>query len=183
MEGSCLGLESRLTPRLAGMDLSVPGSGSDVGGRDTDWGWNSGYWRGFGAPWGGMFATPLDLCRFLLMFAAGGAWGERQILSPATAETMTHCHTDVLPDLPDSESRRQTWGLGWRLHYGLADFPFGDLLTPGSFGHAGATGTMAWHDPGTDLSAAIFTNRPLAQSKPLLHSLSNLIAASLREGQ
>jgi CubicO group peptidase (beta-lactamase class C family) len=177
MEASCLGLEPRLAPRLAASDLSVPGTGSDVGGRDTDWGWNSDYWRGFGAPWGGMFATPLDLCRFLQLFAAGGAWGDRQILSPAAVEAMTRCHTDELPDLPDSESRRQTWGLGWRLCYGLADFPFGDLLSPGSFGHAGATGTMVWHDPSIDLSAAIFTNRPLAQSKPLLHSLSNLIAA------
>lgn len=182
MEASCLGLESRLTPRLASMDLSIPGTGSDVGGRDTDWGWNSDYWRGFGAPWGGMFATPLDLCRFLQVFAAGGAWGDRQILSAATVETMTHCHTDLLPDLPESESRRQTWGLGWRLSYGAADFPFGDLLSPGSFGHAGATGTMVWHDPGIDLSAALFTNRPLAQSKPLLHSLSNLIAGSLISG-
>jgi CubicO group peptidase (beta-lactamase class C family) len=177
MEASCLGLETRLTPRLASSDLSVPGTGSDVGGRDTHWGWNSDYWRGFSAPWGGMFATPLDLCRFLQLFAAGGAWGDRQILSSAMVESMTHCHTDLLPDLPDTESRRQTWGLGWRLHYGPNDFPFGDLLSPSSYGHAGATGTMVWHDPGTDLSAAIFTNSPLAQSKPLLHSLSNLIAA------
>jgi CubicO group peptidase (beta-lactamase class C family) len=182
MEASCLGLEPRLAARLASSDLSIPGTGSDVGGRDTDWGWNSDYWRGFGAPWGGMFATPLDLCRFLQMFAAGGAWGDRQILSSATVETMTHCHTDLLPDLPESESRRQTWGLGWRLHYGPSDFPFGDLLTLGSYGHTGATGTMVWHDPGSDLSAAIFTNRPLAQSKPLLHSLSSLIASCVGPG-
>jgi CubicO group peptidase (beta-lactamase class C family) len=178
MEASCLGLEGRLAGRLAECDLSVPGTGSDVGGRDTDWGWNSDYWRGFGAPWGGMFATPLDLCRFLRMFAAGGRWGEGQVIAPATVRAMTRCQTDDLPSLPDAERRRQAWGLGWRLQRGPAEFPFGDLVSPNSYGHAGATGTKVWHDPVSGLSAAIFTNRPLAQSKSLLHQLSNLIAAA-----
>src|SRR5207302_1618095 len=62
MDSSCLGLEDRLADRNARIDLSVPGAGSTVGARETDWGWNSDYWFHFGAPWGGMFATPLDLC-------------------------------------------------------------------------------------------------------------------------
>jgi hypothetical protein len=37
---------------------------------------------------------------------------------------------------------------------------------------------MVWNDPGTGLSAAIFCNRPLAQSKGLLHQCSSLIAAA-----
>ena len=178
MEASCLGLETRLAERVARIDLSVPGTGSDLGARETDWGWNSDYWLGFGAPWGGMFATPLDLCRFLQMFAAGGAWGSTQLLSAATVRAMTRCQTDDLPDLPEPERRRQSWGLGWRLNRGLADAPFGDLLSPQAYGHAGATGTVVWTDPATGLSAAIFCNRPLAQSKRPLHQCSSLIAAS-----
>jgi CubicO group peptidase (beta-lactamase class C family) len=178
MEGSCLGLEERLRERITVNDLSVPGTGSDVGGRDTDWGWNSDYWRGFGAPWGGMFSTPLDMCRFLQMFAGGGRWGEEWILSPATVIAMTSCQTDDLPDLPEVQRNRQAWGLGWRLKQASADFPFGDLLTYHAYGHAGATGTMVWRDPYADLTAAIFCNRPLAQSKGLLHQLSNLVAAA-----
>jgi CubicO group peptidase (beta-lactamase class C family) len=185
MEGSCLGLEPRLAERLATLDLSTPGTGSDVGGRDTEWGWNSDYWRGFGAPWGGMFAMPLDLCRFLEQFAdsdgsairtAGAAGGP--VLALATAQTMSRCQTDALPALPEEERRRQSWGLGWRLNRGPAEFPFGDLLSPDAFGHAGATGTMVWHDPRTGLSAAIFCSRPLAQSRQLLHQCSSLIAAA-----
>jgi CubicO group peptidase (beta-lactamase class C family) len=180
MEASCLGLEPHLSERIARSDLSVPGTGSDLGGRETDWGWNSDYWHRFGAPWGGMFATPLDLCRFLQMFAAGGAWGDAQILSAAAVRAMTRSHTDELPEFPEPERRRQSWGLGWRVNRGPADFPFGDLLSPQAYGHAGATGTMVWNDPASGLSAAIFCNRPLAQSKRLLHQCSSLIVAAAR---
>jgi CubicO group peptidase (beta-lactamase class C family) len=180
MEASCLGLEPRLADRTARNDLSIPGTGSDIGARETDWGWNSDYWHRFGAPWGGMFSTPLDLCRFLQMFAAGGAWGDTQLLSPATVRAMTRCHTDLMPELPEAERRRQSWGLGWRLNRSAAGFPFGDLLSPDAYGHAGATGTMVWNDPATGLSAAIFCNRPLAQSNGLLHQCSSLLAAAHR---
>jgi CubicO group peptidase (beta-lactamase class C family) len=163
---------------VASCDLSVPGTGSDVGARDTYWGWNSNYWRGFGAPWGGMFATPLDLCRFLQMFAGGGEWLERRILASTTVRAMTRCQTDVLPELPEGQRRRQAWGFGWRLNRAPADFPFGDLLSPDAYGHTGATGTMVWHDPQTKMSAALFCNRPLAQSKGLLHQLSSLIGSA-----
>jgi CubicO group peptidase (beta-lactamase class C family) len=178
MEGSCLGLESRLADRITRNDLAVPGTGSDVAARDTDWGWNSSYWHGFGAPWGGMFSTPLDLCRFLQMFAAGGRWGDQQILSPATVRAMTRNQTEVMPGLPEAERRQQAWGLGWRLNAGPPAFPFGDLASPAAFGHTGATGTMVWHDPTTRLSAAIYCNRPLAQSSGLLHRLSSMVAAA-----
>jgi CubicO group peptidase (beta-lactamase class C family) len=180
MESSSLGLDANRARRPARSDLSVPGTGSDLGGRDTDWGWNSDYWHRFGAPWGGMFGTPLDLCRFLQMFASGGTWGDAQVLSASAVRAMTRCHTDELPELPESERRRQSWGLGWRLNRGPADAPFGDLLSPQAYGHAGATGTMVWNDPASGLSAAIFCNRPLAQSKGLLHQCSSLIAAAGR---
>ncbi len=180
MEASCLGFEDRLAAQVTESDVSIPGTGSDVAARDTDWGWNSDYWRRFGAPWGGMHSTPLDLCRFLQMFASGGRWGEVPILAPATVRASIRCQTDDMASLPDAERRRQAWGMGWRLQRGGAEFPFGDLASPGSFGHAGATGTMVWHDPATGLSAAIFTNRPLEQSKRLLHQVSNLIAAADR---
>jgi CubicO group peptidase (beta-lactamase class C family) len=178
MDASSLGLEEHLAKRVARSDLSVPGTGSDVGGRDTDWGWNSDYWHRFGAPWGGMFATPLNLCRFLQMFVAGGAWGDRPILTRATVRTITRCHTDELPDLPESERRGQAWGLGWRLARGRPDAPFGDLVTPSAYGHAGATGTVVWNEPAARLSTAIFCNRPLVHTQRLLHECSTLIAAA-----
>lgn len=178
MDSTCLGLESRLQDRLATCDLQIPGEGSNVGGRETDWGWNSDYWRQFGAPWGGMFATPTDLCRFLQMFGAGGRWGRSQILSSATVRAMVRNQTELLPDLPETERRREAWGLGWRLNPGPNSFPYGDLASPGTFGHAGATGTIVWHDPHTKLSAAVFCTRPLDQSARLLHHCSSLIAAA-----
>ena len=40
--------------------------------KGSDWGWMSSYWLAFGAPWGGLITTPLDLARFCLTFLGGG---------------------------------------------------------------------------------------------------------------
>ena len=55
----------------------------------TDWHWNSPYWLGFGAPWGGMITSPADMARFCQMMLNGGKLGDVCILSPATVRTMT----------------------------------------------------------------------------------------------
>jgi len=178
MVDSSLGLKENLAERLVRSDLSIPGRGSTIGACDTDWGWNSSYWHRFGAPWGGMFATPLDLCRFLRMFVDAGTKSEQRILSPATVTTMTRCHTDEMPDLSESERRHQGWGLGWKLARSPTHYPFGDLVSPTTYGHQGDTGTVVWNDPATGLSAAIFCNRPIAQTRWLLHQCSSLIAAA-----
>jgi CubicO group peptidase (beta-lactamase class C family) len=39
---------------------------------------------------------------------------------------------------------------------------FGDLATPGTFGHNGATGTVAWVDPARELICILFTTEPNA---------------------
>lgn len=178
MESSCLGLADRLAERVTRSDLAIPGSGSTVGARETDWGWNSGYWHRFGAPWGGMFATPLDLCRFLQAFASGGRTEDRAVLSPATARCMTRSQTDDMPELPEIERRHRSWGLGWRLACGRIEYPMGDLVSAGAYGHQGDTGTVVWNDPASGLSTAIFCNRPIAQTWWLLQQCSSLIAAA-----
>jgi CubicO group peptidase (beta-lactamase class C family) len=48
-----------------------------------DWGWNSRYWRGLGAPWGGVFSTPADLARFARMMLSGGSLEGTSIFSKA----------------------------------------------------------------------------------------------------
>src|SRR5881409_841992 len=42
----------------------------------TDWGWNSAYWLGFGAPWGGMLTSPSDFARFCRLMLNGGPLGQ-----------------------------------------------------------------------------------------------------------
>jgi len=38
----------------------------------NDWNWNSRYWRGLGAPWGGLLTTPADLAQFTQMMMNHG---------------------------------------------------------------------------------------------------------------
>jgi len=147
--------------------------------RDSDWGWNSDYWRAFGAPWGGLLSTAGDLFRFLQMFLNGGRYGGVRVLSPATVEAMTRNVTATMPDLPERIRRTESWGLGWRIQTTLGWEFFGDLASPGTFGHAGATGTVVWADPSRDLAFVLLTTDPAALSLRLCGRVSNLVAASV----
>jgi CubicO group peptidase (beta-lactamase class C family) len=151
----------------------------------TDWGWNSDYWRHFGAPWGGMFATVRDVVAFGRTFLQGGRYGDATILGAATVAAMTRNQLDAFPDLPDAIRRRHAWGLGWRLAGNTNDHSFPELLGPQSadrpraFGHAGATGCVTWFDPERDLACALFTNEPLDNSGQFLRRCGNAVAASV----
>ena len=62
-----LGLEDttlRMTDRSdRESDVKIAGEGLTHGGAGTDFDWNSDYWRGFGAPWGGMLTTVEEMTR------------------------------------------------------------------------------------------------------------------------
>src|SRR5262249_49923448 len=109
--------------------------------------WNTPYWLGFGSPWGGLITSPSDYARFCLMFLGGGKLGDARVLGPATARAMTANQLAAMPRAPEEERRCRPWGLGWRLNWPAHPSTFGDLLSPRSFGHWGATGTLAWCDP------------------------------------
>lgn len=172
MADTSLGLDETRAGRIA--HVNIP---TDMIGQD--WGWNTPYWWNLGAPWGGMFSTASDLLRFANLFLSGGLApnGER-ILSQATAAAMLRDQTTAMVD-PALARGQQAWGLGWRLvlGYGWAGY-FGDLLTPGSFGHGGATGTVLWADPTRELACALLTTEPTASETRLLGRISNLVAAA-----
>jgi CubicO group peptidase (beta-lactamase class C family) len=76
----------------------------------------------------------------------------------------------------------QSWGLGWtivgpRVPDGGRAF-FGDLSSPQTFGHGGATGTVVWVDPVRQTVCILFTNEPRAIRNGLLGRWSNLVAAA-----
>jgi CubicO group peptidase (beta-lactamase class C family) len=110
---------------------------------DDPAGWNSPYWRNLGSPWGGAHATAADLTRLLRFFAHPDGRGP---LSPASVATMLATQTPP--------AARERYGLGWRL--GL----HGRERT---FGHSGATGTVAWFDPTRELSFVLLTTLPSAK--------------------
>ncbi len=131
------------------------------------WGHNSVYWRKLGVPWGGMHTTTTDLAILLQTFLNGGVYAAARVFSPATVRAM----------LTDQNAGLKTpRGLGW----GLSGF--GDLVSPQTFGHSGATGTIAWADPSTGLICVILTNRELSvDDGHLLTMVSNVVASSVQE--
>jgi CubicO group peptidase (beta-lactamase class C family) len=172
MRNTRLGAQPDWCERVA--EVNVP---SDM--RGSDWGWNSDYWRAFGAPWGGLLSTADDLFRFLQMFLNGGEYRGVRVLSSATVEAMTRNVTAAMPDLPERVRRTESWGHGWRIQTTLGWEFFGDLVTPGAFGHAGATGTVVWAEPTRGVVCVFLTTDPAAMGERILGRVSNLVAASI----
>ena len=156
---------------LGGMRIADTVQVQDSG--ETSWNSNSEYWRNMGHPWGGMHTTTMDLSILLQTFLNGGAYSGKRILSPLSVKTMT---TDQNGQL------NAPWGLGWALGRSTAWSEFGDLVSPATFGHAGASGTVEWADPQTQLLCVILTNRPLSvDAGRFLRLVSNAVAASVVE--
>ena len=170
MKSTSLGPGGR---RISDLVQVAPSPGSDAA-DDASFGPNSPYWRDFGAPWGGMHTTTSDLAILLQTFLDHGVHAGRQIFSPATVRLMTSDQNTAIG---------APWGFGWALARSKVWNAFGDLVSTKAFGHAGATGTVAWADPETRLICVILTNRPYAADHGhLLRAVSNVIAASVESG-
>jgi CubicO group peptidase (beta-lactamase class C family) len=169
---------------------------------DTDWNWNTRYWRSLGAPWGGLLTTPHEfavICQFFLDSLKGEGptqrlgkgdfgFGQRSasnppqratILSPAAARAMTTNQLQAMPAVPEEDRRTRPWGLGWRLNWPSHSANFGDLLGPRAFGHWGATGTLVWIDPDADAFLVLFTTQPQEPEGRYLARISNMVCAAM----
>jgi len=167
MQHSALGLGGRR------IDQTVQAwTPPDTDANDTErFGPNSPYWRDMAHPWGGMHSTVSDLAKLLTTFLSGGSYGSQHILSPATVHAM----------ISDQNQRiHAPWGLGWALGRSPTWNFFGDLVSPETFGHAGATGTVAWADPRSGIICVILTDR-LVQDGGWLRRVSNTVAAAARD--
>ncbi len=142
----------------------------------TDWHWNSAYWRDLGAPWGGMHATASDYARFLRLFLNEGQHNALSIMARATVQTMLSNQIAAMPLIPERVKAEQGWGLGWRLNWPRGAEHLPEIGSECIFGHLGATGTMAWADPDSGLICVLFTNQPQVGR---LRSLVSNTAATL----
>ena len=135
-------------------------------------------------PSSSMFSTASDLFAFYQMMLNGGEVNGRRILSPASVEVMTLCHTTELESLSPSFETGTYYGLGWY----VVCRPEGtqQLQSIGSFGHGGLLNTRGWVDPQKHLVTVFLTSHaPSAEewqtviNHDEVHSFLALAAATI----
>ncbi len=164
MQHSALGI-GRLDPSSmmrCQVEKAAPESGAGDPSAKT-WDWNSDYWRGLGAPWGGVNGSAPDVARFLDAFLQRDA----SLLKPDTLQQM------ITNQNPSGLRRR---GLGFDLGPALG----GPALSEHAFGHGGSTGTLCWADPASNSICVVLTTLPSQAVNPHPRmSFSEQIAAAV----
>lgn len=97
----------------------------------------------------GLFSTGSDLAKYCTMMLNQGSYGGKQILQPRTLHMLRRDYTASL-----GESRT----LGWMMK-GIGACSGGDLISVGSLGHTGFTGTSIWIDYQLSSFFILLTNR------------------------
>lgn len=167
MQSSSLGLGGRRIEDLVRCGSTPSANPKD----EVSFGANSPYWREFGCPWGGMHSNTRDVATLLQVFLDGGTQGAKRIFSSQTVAAMIS---------DQNQKVGAPWGLGWALGRSKSWNAFGEGVSPAAFGHAGATGTVAWADPQTRVVCVILTNRPYSiDDGRLLRSVSTAVASSV----
>lgn len=167
MSNSFLGLQGRAIEDLVWCTPSMQQSAEA-----ERWGQNSPYWRDFGCPWGGMHSTGIDLTVLLTCLLNGGSHGNGQVFSRAASTAMVSNQNPAHLEAP--------WGIGWALRDSRVWSFFGEQVSAGTFGHVGATGTVAWADPASGVTCVCLTNQ-MVQSGALLRRVSNTVAGAVLE--
>jgi CubicO group peptidase (beta-lactamase class C family) len=150
MKRSALGLgrfKLEETIRCQVEDAAPESGGGDPTAKQ--WDWNSPFWRNLGSPWGGAHGSAPDVARFFaeLLHADG------KVLKPDTARMMLRNH---------NREGLAPFGLGFNVGAKAG----GRGCSERTFGHTGATGTLAWADPATDTICVVLTTLPGRAANP-----------------
>jgi len=142
---------------------------------------NSRYYRSLGMPWGGLFTRARDVLTFIQAFlpsrhaatsrvlseAATGEMVRAQVAPPEAPASIASTQRDITWD-PTSKPRASVpWGLGWEVKGSEPGDYFGERAHATTFGHFGASGTIAWADPELDLAVVLLTNRAWVSRWPV----------------
>ena len=119
---------------------------------------------------GGLYSTALDYAKFMAMMLQKGRLGQRQLLSPLTIQLAIRPHSEYVYDTASLRQRSSFYGLHWSV---VADKyrSIPNLKSPGSFGHGGSDGTLAWADPEQDLILVYLTQSRGGQTGGRFRSL------------
>jgi beta-lactamase class C len=137
---------------------------------------NTPFWRELAMPWGGLYATAEGALRLVRAY--------RDIphgfLRPETRAEAVRNQADNLGggQVPPLVWPRCPWGLGPELRDAKAPHWAPLEASPDSYGHAGASGCVAWLDPAADVAWAILGTLT-ADSGWLIRSAPRIGAAIL----
>jgi uncharacterized protein YbbC (DUF1343 family)/CubicO group peptidase (beta-lactamase class C family) len=151
-----------LRPRIAPTEYQNGARGKMLCGEVHD---PTAYNMGGVAGHAGLFSTADDLAVFAQMVLDGGNRRSAQILSSLTVKKMT---TPQSP--PENMPIR---GLGWNID--------SSLVSIGSFGHKGYTGTGIWIDPVSNTYVIILTNRVHPNGKGKVEPLRTKVLSVINE--
>ncbi len=103
---------------------------------------------------GGLFSTAHDYQRFEQMLVNGGNLNGKQLLSPKSVQLMSMNHVgDLYRGLRGGENNGL--GFGLTVYVTLDEARAPRWRTKGSFGWAGAFGTITWSDPVEELTGVL----------------------------
>lgn len=122
----------------------------------------------------GLFSTLDDLMVYAAMLLNGGSFNGEEILSKRTVEA-------IMSRPRGYEKFDRT--LGWE-NYASCSQTGGDLFSPRTIGHTGATGTSIVIDPELNIAVVVLTNYVHSTTKRTLldfrSKISTVVAASVR---
>jgi CubicO group peptidase (beta-lactamase class C family) len=141
---------------------------------------NNATWRTGGAPGGGGYGTARGMAALYQTLLAGGALGDRRILSPRTIAWALRDHT----------GERVDEYMGMPMHRGLGPHlrgtgpiirGLGTLAAPGVYGHGGVGSSYCWADPTSGVSFAYVTNSriPDPWHSVRMNRISDLVHAAI----
>ncbi len=152
---------------------------------NSDWNWNSRYWRTLGAAWGGMISTAEDLGRLATCLVNAGTTefpgrahgvATSTIWNSAVVRACMSNQSQHIVGLSESDRFQCAWGFGWRRNWLDHCTTFSDFLSADTVGHWGATGTMMWIDPVSSRWCVILTTQPYEESQSVIQRMSNVVA-------
>jgi CubicO group peptidase (beta-lactamase class C family) len=99
---------------------------------------------------GGLVSTASDYWRFLMMIAGGGKTGDTRLLTPKTADLMTH---NQLNETTGWVAPGQGYGFGFRVF--VEPLPSADRHLLGEYGWFGRATTTYWTNPRDEITVVI----------------------------
>jgi|HigsolmetaAR202D_1030399.scaffolds.fasta_scaffold00074_41 CubicO group peptidase (beta-lactamase class C family) len=117
---------------------------------------------------GGLYSTAHDYVRFEQMLVNGGALDGKRLLSPKTVQLMSMNHVgDLFRGL---RGRDNGLGFGLTVYVTLDTANATRWRTAGSFGWAGAFGTITWSDPKEELIAVLMIQQSVEEVQNDFHT-------------